>query len=66
MQNFLVVPRQTFHVLSNGVLGFLYVYVLCTGTCRKLLTETVLPINLHSQHIGLNLQENKVHHSKEH
>jgi hypothetical protein len=32
----------------------------------KKFTETVLAVSLHFQHIGLNLQENQVHHSKEH
>jgi hypothetical protein len=31
----------------------------------KHFTETVLAVNLHFQHIGLNLQETQVHHSKE-
>jgi hypothetical protein len=31
----------------------------------KLFTETDLAINLHFQHIGRNLQENQVYHSKE-
>jgi hypothetical protein len=40
-------------------------YHVLTGNWRKHFTETVLAFNLHFQHIGLNLQENKVHHSKE-
>ncbi len=37
----------------------------CNIIYRKLFTETVFAFNLHFQHIGLNLQENQVHHSKE-
>jgi hypothetical protein len=31
----------------------------------KLFTETVLAFNFYFHHIGLSLQENQVHHSKE-
>jgi hypothetical protein len=65
MQNVHVVSRPEFHVLSNGALAFAVRLILCTGKWIKHFTETVLAFNLHFQHIGLNLQEYKVHHSKE-
>jgi hypothetical protein len=39
--------------------------ILCAGKWIKLFTKTVFEFNLHFQHIGLTLQENQVHHSKE-
>jgi hypothetical protein len=41
-------------------------YTFCAGKWIQLFTETVRAFNLHFQDIRLNLQENKVHHSKEH
>jgi hypothetical protein len=49
----------------NGVLGFDVSLLLCTGKWSKLFTEALLALNLHFQHLGLNLQENQVHHSKD-
>jgi hypothetical protein len=65
IQNIHVVSRLKFHVLSNCVLVFDVSLILCTGKWIKLFTETVLAFNLHFQHIGLNIQEKQVHHSKE-
>jgi hypothetical protein len=65
MRNVRVVSRPKFYVLSNGALVFGVSLVLCTGKWIQLFTETVLAINLHFQHIKLNLQENQVYHSKE-
>jgi hypothetical protein len=65
MQNVHVVSRPKFPVLSNGALPFAVSLILCTGKWRKHFTQTVLAFNLHFQHKGLNLKENKVHHSKE-
>jgi hypothetical protein len=65
MQNVHVVSRPTFYVLSNGALVFHVSLILCTGKWIQLLTETLLAINLHFQHIGLNLQGKQIHHSKE-
>ncbi len=68
MQNVHVVSRPEFHVLSNGALVFPVSLILCTGKwILKLFTETVLAFNLHFQHmeLGLDLQENQMHHSKE-
>ncbi len=65
MQNVHVVSRPEFQVLSNGAIGLGVSLVLCTGKWIELFTETLLAFNLHFQHIGLNLQENQVHHSKE-
>ncbi len=56
--------RPKFHALSNGALVFAVSLILCTEKLIKLFTETVLAFNLHFQNIGINLQENKVHHSK--
>ncbi len=39
--------------------------ILCAGKWIKVFTKTVFEFNLHFQHIGLTLQENQVHHSKE-
>ncbi len=57
-QNFIFFPM-------NGVLGFDVSLLLCTGKWSKLFTEALLALNLHFQHLGLNLQENQVHHSKD-
>jgi hypothetical protein len=65
MQNVHVVSRSKFYVRSNGALAFAVCLILCAGKCIKIFTETVPAFNLHFQHIGLNLPENKVHHSKE-
>jgi hypothetical protein len=46
---------------SNGALAFAISVILCTGK----FTEAVLAFNLHFQQLGINLQGNKVHHSKE-
>ncbi len=35
------------------------------GKWTQLFTETVLAFNLHFEQLGLNLEENQVHHSKE-
>jgi hypothetical protein len=59
------VSSPKFHVLSNGALAFGVSLILCTGKWIKHFTETVLAFNLHFQQLGLNLDENKVHHSKE-
>jgi hypothetical protein len=66
MQNFHAVSIPEFPALSNGALVFAVSLILCTGKWTKLFTETVVVLNLHFQHIGLKLQENKVHHSKKH
>jgi hypothetical protein len=63
MQNVHVISRL-FHVFSNSALDFAASLILCTGKWIKLFTETLLAFNLHFQQIGLNLQENQVHHSK--
>jgi hypothetical protein len=64
MHNVNVVYRPEFHALSNGALVFGVRLILCTGKWTKLLTETVLALDLHFRHIiGLNLQEDS-HHSK--
>ncbi len=60
MQNIHVVSRQKCHVPSNSALA-----LPCTGKWIKLFTEIVLALNLHFQHIGLNLLEKQVHRSKE-
>jgi hypothetical protein len=65
MQNIHVVSRPEFHVLSNGALASAVSLILCTGKWTKHFTEADLAFNLHFQHIGLDLQENQVHHSKE-
>jgi hypothetical protein len=67
MQNVNIVTRPKFHVISNGglVFGVSLILILCRGKWTKIFTETVLASNLYFQHIGLNLQENQVHHSKE-
>ncbi len=65
MHNVNVVSRPTFYVLSNGAIFFVVSLTLCTVKWIKLFKETGLAISLHFQHIGFNLQENQVHHSKE-
>jgi hypothetical protein len=65
MQNVHVVSRPGFLVLSNGAFVFAVSLILCTGKWRKHFTGTVLAFNLHFHQLGLNLQENKVNHSKE-
>jgi hypothetical protein len=57
MQNVNVASGQ-FHVLSNGAIIFGVSLILCTGIWKmdKLVTETVLALNLHFQHIAFNLQ----------
>jgi hypothetical protein len=57
--------RPKCHVLSNGAIVFAVSLILCTRKLIKLFTETLLSFNYHFQHIGINLQENKSHHSKE-
>jgi hypothetical protein len=64
MQNFHVVSRAKFNALSNGALGFAVSLILYTGKWINLFKEIVLAFKLHFQHIGLNLEENQVHHSK--
>jgi hypothetical protein len=64
-QNVTFVSRPNFHVLSNGALVSGASRRLCTGQWGKLFTEPVPTINLHFRYIGLNLQENQVHNSKE-
>jgi hypothetical protein len=65
MQNVHAISRL-FHVLSNGALVFtISLIILCTGKWIELFAETLLAFNLHFQLIGINLQENQVHHSKE-
>jgi hypothetical protein len=67
MQNVYVVPRPECRVLFNGTLVFAVNMILCTGKWIKLFSETVLVFNLHFQYKhGLSLQENQMHHSKEH
>jgi hypothetical protein len=61
MQNFHVVSRA-FQALSSGALLFAVSLIFCTG---KIFTEAVFAFNLQLQYIGLNLQNNQVHHSKE-
>jgi hypothetical protein len=58
MQNVHVVSRPGFHALSNGALLTAVSHILCTGKWMKLFRETWLAINLHFQHIELNLEEN--------
>jgi hypothetical protein len=65
MRNIRAVFRLKFHAQSNGALVFAVGPILCTGKWMHLFTETVLAVNLPFQPIGLNLQENQVHHSKE-
>jgi hypothetical protein len=65
MQN-LNVASTIRHDFSNDAISFAVGLLLCTGKWIKLFIEAVLVFNLHFQHIGLNLQENQVHHSKEH
>jgi hypothetical protein len=65
MQNVYFVSRAKFYALSNGAFAFAVSPISCTGKWRKQFTETILEFNLHFLHIGLNLQEKKVHHSKE-
>ncbi len=65
MQNFHVVSRPKFHALSNGELAFALSLILCAWKWIKLFTEIVLGVNLHFQQLGLNLNENQVHNSKE-
>jgi hypothetical protein len=65
MQYVHVVSRPEFPALSNGPLVFGVSHILCTGKWRKLFRETVFALNLHFQQLGLNLKENKGHHSKE-
>ncbi len=67
MQNFHVVSRSKFHVLSkNGAIVSTVSLILCTGNWIKLFIETVLAFNPHFQHIGigLSLQESQLYHSK--
>jgi hypothetical protein len=65
MQNVHVVSKPEFHVLSNDALVTAVSLILCTGKWIRLFTETLLAFNLHFQHIGLDWQEDKVHHWKE-
>jgi hypothetical protein len=54
------------HAFSNVPLVFAVSLKLITEKWNQLFTETVLAFNLHFQHKGMHLQENQVHHSKEH
>jgi hypothetical protein len=65
MQNVNVVFKPGFPAFSNGALVFAVSLILCTGKWIKPFIEIVFAFNLHFQHIGLNLQEKQVHHSKE-
>ncbi len=66
MQNDSADSRPKFDVISNGALVFSVPKPnILTGKWIKLFFETVLAFNLHFQHIGLNLRENQVYHSKE-
>jgi hypothetical protein len=67
MQNVNVVSTNIteFYVLSNSALVSAVILILCTGKWIKPFTKNVRAFNLHCKHIGLNLQENKMHHSKE-
>jgi hypothetical protein len=60
-----IVSRPKFHVIPNGALVFAASPIFCTRKWIELFTETLLAFSLHFQHIGLNLEENKVHYSKE-
>jgi hypothetical protein len=62
MQNFNVAYRPRFHVLSNGVF-------ICAVSLKKYMENEYNyspKLFLHSsfEQIGLNLQENQVHHAK--
>jgi hypothetical protein len=79
MRNVNVFSRLKFYVLSNGAIAFAVIFctvclscmscivclILCTVNSKwiKLFIETVLAFNLHFKYIGLNLQENQMHHS---
>ncbi len=65
MQNVNAASRPKFHALSNGETVLTVTLILYTGKWIQLITETLLEFYLHLKHIGSNLQENKVHHSKE-
>jgi hypothetical protein len=65
MQNPHVVSKPKFNALSNGALVTAVSLILCTEKWIKLFTENLFAFNMHFQHIGLNLDENQVHHSKE-
>jgi hypothetical protein len=58
-------PDQNFMFFPMVHFVFAVSLILCTGKWIKLVTETDLAFNLYFQQLGLNLQENKVHHSKE-
>ncbi len=64
MQNINVVPKPK-NILSNDAIVLAVSLILWTGKWIKLFTETVFAPNIHFQHIGLKLQENQVHYSKE-
>jgi hypothetical protein len=53
----MMVLVQNFYVLSNGEFAFAACLKLCTGKWIKLFTEAVLALNLHFEHIRLNLLE---------
>jgi hypothetical protein len=60
------VSAPKFRALSTGALLFAISLILCTGKWIELFRENEdLAFNLNFQHIGLNLRENQVHHSKE-
>ncbi len=61
------VPRPEFNVLSNsnGAIVFTASPILRTGNWIKPFAGIVLALNLDFQHLGLNLQENQMYHSKE-
>ncbi len=52
-------------VLSNGAHVFGVSLILCAGKWIQLCYATMLAFNLNFQHLGINLQENQVHRSKE-
>jgi hypothetical protein len=65
MQNVHVVSRPKFHVFSNGALVFGVSLILAYREMDSTIYGRRACVNLRFQHIGLNLQENQVHHSKE-
>jgi hypothetical protein len=58
-------PDQNLMLFPMVSLFFAVGLILFTRKFYKLFTGTVLAFNLYFQQIGLNLQENQVHHSKE-
>lgn len=58
MKNVKVVSKPKVYVTSNGAFVFAVIMILYTGKWIRLFIGTVFTVNLHFQHIVLNLQGN--------